>query len=262
MNEERLVQRKGVVQSELMVFQNEQFGTIRTVNRDGEPWFVGRDVAVALGYSNSGDALLAHVDSEDKQIIQKSEITTFEIPNRGLTIINESGLYSLILSSKLKSAKTFKSWITHDVIPSIRKHGAYMTRSVLEQLMEDPNGIVLLAQQLLAEREEKLAVQSKLEAAQPKADYYDAFVSEDSTTSIRNTAKELGVPQNIFVRALIASGYLYRDRRGILLPYARYAESGSGLFRVRDVYRPNGEVFQWTLITPKGKDYFRKELSS
>ena len=94
------------------VFNHPEFGELRTVEISGEPWFVGKDVAEALGYSNTKDAITAHVASEDKKLIQRSEITTLEIPNRGMTIINESGLYSLILSSKLPSAKEFKHWVT------------------------------------------------------------------------------------------------------------------------------------------------------
>lgn len=99
---------------------------VRTVTINNEPYFVGRDVADILGYSNSKDALNKHVETEDKQIIQRSQIATLDIPNRGLTIINESGLYSLILSSKLPQAKEFKRWVTSEVLPTIRKHGAYL----------------------------------------------------------------------------------------------------------------------------------------
>lgn len=98
---------------------------VRTIEKNGEPWFVGKDVAEILGYGNTKDALLNHVDEEDRVILQKSENTTFEIPNRGMTIINESGLYSLILSSKLPTAKEFKHWVTSEVLPSIRKTGEY-----------------------------------------------------------------------------------------------------------------------------------------
>lgn len=98
---------------------------VRAIEKNGEPWFVGKDVAKILGYGNTKDALLNHVDEEDRVILQKSENTTFEIPNRGMTIINESGLYSLILSSKLPTAKEFKHWVTSEVLPSIRKTGEY-----------------------------------------------------------------------------------------------------------------------------------------
>lgn len=109
----------------LQIFENEEFGQVRTVTIDGEPWFVGKDVAVALGYSNTKDAISSHVDEDDRKIIQRSENTTFEIPNRGMTIINESGLYALIFGSKLESAKRFKHWVTSEVLPALRKTGHY-----------------------------------------------------------------------------------------------------------------------------------------
>lgn len=111
--------------NELQVFTNPEFGTVRTLLIDAEPWAAGKDVATALGYSNTKDALAKHVDPEDKQILQRSQITTFAIPPRGMTFINESGLYSLILSSKLPSAKRFKRWVISEVLPALRKTGAY-----------------------------------------------------------------------------------------------------------------------------------------
>lgn len=110
---------------EIQVFNNEEFGQIRTITINGEPWMVGKDVAMALGYSNTKDAIATHVDSEDKTVIQRSENTTFEIPNRGMTIINESGLYSLIFGSRLEGAKRFKHWVTSEVLPAIRRTGRY-----------------------------------------------------------------------------------------------------------------------------------------
>lgn len=112
--------------SQCEIFNHPEFGNLRCIEIDGEPWFVGKDVATALGYVNTKDAIYAHVDSEDKRIIQRSENTTLEIPNRGMTIINESGLYSLILSSKLESAKRFKRWVTSEVLPALRKTGGYV----------------------------------------------------------------------------------------------------------------------------------------
>lgn len=113
--------------NEIMAFDYECFGRIRGIEIDGESWLVGKDVAERLGYVNTKDALASHVESEDKRILQRSENATFEnqIPNRGLTIINESGLYSLVLSSKLPEAKAFRHWVTHDVLPTLRKTGEY-----------------------------------------------------------------------------------------------------------------------------------------
>lgn len=110
----------------IKIFEDRRFGKVRTaVDEQGDPWFVGRDVAMILGYSNTKDAIKAHVHNDDKQIIQRSENTTFEIPNRGLTIINESGLYTLIFSSKLPKACEFKHWVTSEVLPTLRKTGTY-----------------------------------------------------------------------------------------------------------------------------------------
>lgn len=111
--------------NQIEVFKNEEFGQVRALEINGEPYFIGKEVAEVLGYANSKDAIQKHVDDEDKQIIQRSQFATLEIPNRGLTIINESGLYSLILGSKLPSAKKFKRWVTSEILPSIRKHGTY-----------------------------------------------------------------------------------------------------------------------------------------
>ena len=148
-------------------FENSEFGTIRTTIIDGEPWFVGKDVARALGYSNSRDALNAHVDKDDKRVIQKSENTTLEIPNRGMTIINESGLYALILASKLPTAKKFKHWVTSEVLPSIRKHGAYISGQASLDADEIIGKAVHAAYQIFKENESK----SKPQYKAPECDY-------------------------------------------------------------------------------------------
>lgn len=111
--------------NDIQVFNHPDFGNIRSVIIDSEPWLVGKDVAEALGYSNSKDAIGTHVDEDDRRVIQRSEITTFDIPNRGMTIINESGVYSLIFGSKLPKAREFKHWVTSEVLPSLRKTGSY-----------------------------------------------------------------------------------------------------------------------------------------
>lgn len=124
--------------TELQIFKNPDFGEIRTIEKDGEPWFVGKDVAAVLGYADPFGALKKHVEEEDKQNCQND---SFESP-RGMTIINESGLYSLVLSSKLPTAKKFKRWVTSEVIPSIRKHGAYMTPETLEAAILNPDTMI------------------------------------------------------------------------------------------------------------------------
>lgn len=264
--------------NELQIFNHPDFGEVRTVTINDEPWLIGKDVAQVLGYSNTKDALATHVDDEDKRILQRSEITTIEnhipnsalpinftsadIPNRGLTIINESGLYSLILSSKLPGAKEFKRWVTSEVLPSIRKHGAYMTPETLQAAILNPDTMIQLCQQLKSEQDknrELTVVNSRLtvenQIMQPKAEYFDDLVDRNLLTNFRETAKELNYPPKKFVEFLISHKYIYRDKRGKLLPYEN---KNDGLFEVRECFN---EKTQWsgtqTLVTPKGRETFR-----
>ena len=138
-------------------FSNNEFGEIRTLNINDEPWFVGKDVAEILGYSNSKDALKKHVDEEDKQVIQRSQFATLEIPNRGMTIINESGLYSLILSSKLPNAKKFKRWVTSEVLPQIRRTGGYIPISQEDDEKTIMAKALMISQRTIEEKDALLA---------------------------------------------------------------------------------------------------------
>lgn len=246
--------------NELKVFENPAFGRMRTIEIDNEPWFVGKDAAGALGYNDTADALKKHVDVEDKKLLKTGETPGLEIPNRGLTIINESGLYSLILSSKLPTAKDFKRWVTKEVIPSIRKTGGYQMPSTPEQRIA---AALIDAQRILAEYEEKnqaLAMENSALAVDkaimpPKADYFDELVERNLLTNFRETAKQLGVGQKEFISFLLSHKYLYRDKRGKLLPYAG---KNDGLFEVKECIN---EKTDWsgtqTLITPKGRETFR-----
>ena len=163
--------------NELKVFQNEEFGAVRTMKINGEPYFVGKDVADILGYSNSRKALIDHVDEEDKNTVTIRD----GIPgNPNQVVINESGLYSLILSSKLPTAKRFKRWVTSEVLPSIRKHGVY----AVDEILQDPDILITALQALKAEREanrslhEQVAIKTQqIAELQPKASYYDLVLS-------------------------------------------------------------------------------------
>ena len=242
--------------NELKVFENPAFGQVRTIEIDGEPWFVGKDVAVALGYTNTAKAVRDHVDEEDKL----TERIVLSGQNREVIFINESGLYSLILSSKLPTAKDFKRWVTKEVIPSIRKTGGYQMPSTPEQRIA---AALIDAQRILAEYEEKnqaLAMENSALAVdkaimQPKADYFDELVERNLLTNFRETAKQLGVGQKEFISFLLSHKYLYRDKRGKLLPYAG---KNDGLFEVKECIN---EKTDWsgtqTLITPKGRETFR-----
>ena len=195
--------------NQIEIFKNPEFGAIRAVEIDGEPWLVGKDIALALGYKNAKDALATHVDAEDKRIIQRSENTTFDIPNRGITIINESGFYSLVLSSKLPKAKQFRRWVTSEVLPTIRKHGAYMTREKLWEVATSPEALLKLCSDLLAEREANAVLREKNALLESKAAFYDLFIDLNHSTNLRTTAKELVVPERRFVRFLLEQRFVY-----------------------------------------------------
>ncbi len=154
----------------MIKFAHPRFGDIRVVERGCEPWFVGKDVAAALGYNNPRDALAKHVDKEDKDTVAFHDGTS---GNPYMTIINESGLYSLIFSSKLPSAKKFKRWVTSEVLPAIRKHGGYMTPETTTTALLDPDYIIRLALELKAERERR--VEMEMEKAAEGAKYADRF---------------------------------------------------------------------------------------
>jgi anti-repressor protein len=146
--------------NDIMIFNNPEFGQIRTVEVGGEPWLVGKDVAVALGYSNTRDALERHVDAEDKNTVVNPD------GNRGnpnMTIINESGLYSLVLSSKLSGAKKFKRWVTSEVLPSIRKHGTYMTSDTIDKMINSPEFGIKLLTALKDEQDKRKSLEAELD---------------------------------------------------------------------------------------------------
>ena len=245
--------------NELKVFNNPEFGEIRTVDIDNEPWFVGKDVASILGYKDTVNALKAHVDDEDKRGWQ---ITT-PSGTQQMTIINEGCLYALVLSSKLPTAKAFKRWITHDVIPSIRKHGAYMTPEKLQEAILNPDMMIQLCQQLKDEQEKNTVLRAKNSALvvenqimAPKADYFDELVDRNLLTNFTEAAKQLNIKRRTFISFLIDKKYLYRDKKGNLLPYA--SAKTAGLFEVKESMN---EKTNWTgcqtLLTPKGMETFR-----
>lgn len=239
--------------NKLMTFENAAFGKIRTLTIDGEPWFVAADVCRALEIGNPS-MTVERLDDDEKGI---STIDTLGGKQR-MTIINEPGLYSLVLSSRKPEAKAFKRWITHEVIPAIRKYGGYMTKSLLEQVLENPNLIYEFARRMLAEQQKNERLRQELDRAKPKADYYDAFIHPESCTNIRATAKELKVPEKMFTAFLIRKRYLYRAPSGSLMPYAKAADDG--LFFVKDYIAVNGHQGVYTLVTPKGKALFLSML--
>lgn len=241
----------------LMTFESESFGTVRTVSRDGEPWFVAADVCKALELSNPSQAMSRLEEDEKMTLISNEGHSGQRGGAQRVNIISEAGLYTLVLSSRKPEAKAFRRWITHEVIPAIRKHGGYMTDSLLEQVMREPQLIYVFAERLFQERQQTRALEEELAAVRPKADYFDAFVNPGDCTNIRATAKELQVSERAFCKLLLEGKFLYRCPAGNLMPYSK--PKNLGLFIVRDYCR-HGHKGAYTLITPKGKDLFRQMM--
>lgn len=166
---------------------------VRTLTVDEEPYFIGKDVAEVLGYSNTRDALNKHVDEDDKKILTSRNTTLENLPNRGLTAVNESGLYSLIFSSKLESAKRFKRWVTSEVLPAIRKHGIYATDSVIEQTLQNPDYIITVLTEYKKEKEQNLLLQQEIGELKPKADYVDEILKSTGTLATTQIAADYGI---------------------------------------------------------------------
>ena len=237
------------MENKLMVFENEAFGKVRTLNLNGEPWFVAVDVCSALDLSNPTIAV-SRLDEDER--------AKFNLGRQGdATIVNEPGLYTLVLGSRKPEAKAFKRWITHEVLPNIRKHGVYITDEKLKLFAEHPELLDALMRSLYTAHAENLRHRAERQTLLPKADYYDAFMDADGCTNLRTTAKELNVPERWFARFLQQTGFLYRSPAGNLMPYA--IPRNRGLFRVRDYVR-NGHSGAYTLITPMGKSLFRELL--
>lgn len=238
------------MENKMKVFENKEFGFVRTVMVGNETWFVGKDVAASLGYKNPQEAVRTHIFDEDKGV---SEIITPGSTQK-LTVINESGLYSLILASKIPSARAFKKWVTSEILPTIRRHGAYISDPLMQKMADNPGLLEKIVETMMYERKRADSLTEKLNIVQPKAGYFDSFVNPANCTNIRDTAKELGVPEKTFCKFLQNEKYLYRCPAGNLMPYSK--KSNDGLFVVRDYYR-RGHFGTYTLITPSGKNLFR-----
>ena len=248
--------------NEMQIFENAQFGRIRAVTIDGEPWMVGKDVAAALGYQNASKALADHVDEEDKL----NNETLSSLGQRGGWLINESGLYSLVLSSKLPTAKQFKRWVTSEVLPSIRKNGGYIMGQSSMSDAELMAQAVLVAKRTIEARDAKIQeLEAQVKTNAPKVLFADAVSASDGTILIGELAKLLtqnGVKnrgQNRLFAWLRENGYLIR-RKGTdhNMPTQRAMELD--LFRVKEtaVTHSDGHVTvnKTTKVTGKGQEYF------
>ncbi|MEK1471421.1 phage antirepressor [Limosilactobacillus fermentum] len=193
---------------------------VRTLVIDGQPYFVGNDVSTILGYSNYRKAVANHVDDEDKLRAQIG----YAGQKRSMTVINESGLYSLILSSKLPQAKEFKHWVTSEVLPSIRKHGAYMTDEKIEEVLLNPDTIIKLATKLKIEREGRLIAEQRVNELTPRATYTDVVLKNKSLVTITLIAKDYGMSGQGMNTLLHDLGVQYRQGKTWLL-YSKYQKT-------------------------------------
>ncbi|MCI5563835.1 MAG: phage antirepressor KilAC domain-containing protein [Intestinimonas massiliensis] len=237
--------------NELQIFNNDRF-EVRATMKDGEPLFVAADVCKALDIQNHIDAL-KRLDEDEKSGV---DLTDPHGRIQTTNCVTESGLYTLVLGSRKPEAKQFKRWITHEVIPSIRKTGGYIAGQSQMTDSELMAAALLLANRQIKERDARisaLSVQNAIMA--PKADYFDELVERNTLTNFRETAKELGVPPKKFVEFLLVRKYLYRDKKGKLLPYE---DKNNGLFEVKEAMN---DKTKWsgtqTFVTPKGRETFR-----
>ena len=237
---------------ELQIFKSNEFGEVRTVTIDNEPWFVGKDVAEALGYSKARNAISAHVSDEDKK---DAPIQGTPGGTQNMTIINESGLYALIFGSKLESAKRFKHWVTAEVLPTIRKSGGYQ--------MQTPQGKELLALAVLEAQKTIEEKNAQIERMRPKEIFADAVATSKQSILIGQLAKlicqnghEIG--QKRLFKWMRENGYLMKSGSDYNMPMQRYVEQG--LFEIKEssIANPDGStrITRTTKVTGKGQQYF------
>lgn len=242
----------------LQIFENERFGRVRTIEQNGEPWFIARDVCECLSIGKYRDAV-SRLEEDERGSVE------MDTPGgrQSLSAVNEYGLYSLVLSSRKPEAKEFKRWITHEVIPAIRKTGGYISGAKEMSDEEIMAKALLIGKRTIEQQQLRIqnleVTNSELTVSntimRPKADYFDELVDRNLLTNFRETAKQLGIGQKAFVNFLLEKKYIYRDKKGKLMPYAG---KGDGLFEVKECYN---EKTAWSgvqvLITPKGREVFR-----
>lgn len=247
-------------ENKIEIFRNEEFGTVRTLTIDEKPYFVGKDVAEILGYTNPTKAMQDHIDEDDMTFNETLKLSR----QTGAWIINESGLYSLILSSKLPNAKKFKHWVTSEVLPSIRKHGAYMTDSTLEQALTSPDFLIKLATELKTEKEKRQALEVQAEENKPKVLFADAVSVSNTSILVGDLAKIIkqnGV--NIGANRLFAwlrdNGYLIK-RKGNDYNMPTQYSMDLKLFEVKETVITHSDghtsISKTPKVTGKGQQYF------
>lgn len=237
--------------NDLKIWESQEFGVLRVIERDGEPWMVGKDVAQALGYQNASKALNDHVDPEDKL----NNESLLSLGQRGGWLINESGLYSLVLSSKLPGAKRFRRWVTGEVLPSIRKDGGYIKTAPGMTDADIMAKAILLAQKTIEGQNEQI---KRLE---PAAKYAQDYLLASGGRLVSSLAKEYGMSAVKFNRLLKSLGIQYKQG-GQWILYQKYTGKGYTETRVNLIPHSDGITHQHpeTLWTPKGCAFLHKKL--
>lgn len=244
--------------NELEIFNNPEFGQIRATEISGNPYFVGKDIAEALGYTNPQKAIRDHVDEEDKTLNE-----SFTVNGTMAVLISESGVYSLVFSSQLPKAKEFKHWVTSEVLPTIRKHGAYATPTTIESIIADPDNGIKLLTALKEEQEKRKALQAQIDEQRPKIVFAEAVSASKTSILIGDLAKILkqngiDIGQKRLFAWLRENGYLIKGGSSKNMPTQRAMEMG--LFIVKEGSYVNGEgvnvTTKTTKVTGKGQIYF------
>lgn len=241
--------------NELQEFVNEKFGIIRTVLIDSEPYFVGKDIAVALGYSKPLNALATHVDEDDSL---KWGIIDSVGRSQNTTVINESGLYSLIFGSKLDSAKEFKRWVTSEVLPSIRKHGMYASEDTIEYMLNNPDTMIKVLQELKEERNQRKLLEKENASLLPDAELARAAMKYNGLYTLKEVA-DLIESGRTELCTLLRIGKVLSKQTGYNLPLNKYIKQGYFKVKIKNSYgtpvtvvTANGLKFIYRLIRKYG----------
>ena len=252
--------------NELQIFNHPDFGQVRTVTINDEPWFVGKDVARVLGYADENKAIAMHVDDEDKL----NDKTALSLGQRGGWFINESGLYSLVLSSKLPNAKKFKRWITTEVIPSIRKHGAYMTPDTMRRFIADPDFAIGLLTALKDEQEKSRALEAENEKQsqlladyEPKVQYLETIIQSEGTMTTAQIAADYGMSA-IQLNQILHDAGIQRKVNGQWILYRRHMGKGYTKSETINITRSDGrpDTKMHTRWTQKGRLMIHEVLTA
>ena len=241
-------------ESKLLLFNNEEFGEIRTLLIEGEPWFVGKDVAIALGYANPLKAIRDHVDNEDKTVN-----VSFTVNGTKAILVNESGVYCLIFKSKLATARKFKRWVTSEVIPAIRKHGAYMTAETLYKTISDPRELAKLLTALADEKDKNKKLTADNALLSVKAKYYDRILASSDAVPVTFIAKDYGMSASAFNHML----YHYRIQYPLRKSWCLYQDyAGNGYTQTKSYSYSDNHVRVHTCWTQKGRLFLYEFLKS